>query len=100
MSAAGLRPGFGRGGMIHSLLVKIDGVGSVSGIGARGLFIVDEVTGTRFCGEAADIGDEVLETDMVERGREVFVVGEPLTILKHACVLRSARGLDSRTQWC
>ena len=64
MSAAGLRPGFGRGGIIHSLLVKIDGVGRAPGIGASGLFIVDGAAGTRVCGEAADMGDELLETDI------------------------------------
>ena len=66
VSAAGLRPGFGRGGIIHSLLVKIDGVGKAPGIGARGLFIVEEAAGTRVCGEEADMGDEVVEIDMAE----------------------------------
>lgn len=50
--------------MIHSLFVKIDGVGRAPGIGASGLCIVDEAAGTRVCGDAADMGDEVLETDM------------------------------------
>ncbi len=50
--------------MIHSLFVKIDGVGRAPGIGARGLCIVDEAAGTRVCGDAADMGDEVLEADM------------------------------------
>ena len=66
VSAAGFRPGFGRGGMIHSLLVKIDGVGRAPGIGARGLFIVEDATGTRVCGEAEDTGYEMLETDIPE----------------------------------
>ena len=51
--------------MIHSLLVKIDGVGRAPGIGARGLFIT-EAAGIRFGGEVADIGDEILETDIFE----------------------------------
>jgi len=59
-----LRPGFGRGGMIHSLLVKIDGVDRAPGIGARGLFIMAEAAETRFGGEVADMGDEMLETDI------------------------------------
>lgn len=50
--------------MIHSLFVKIDGVGRAPGIGARGLCIVDEAAGTRVCGDAADMGDEVLEDGM------------------------------------
>ena len=74
--------------MIHSLLVNIDGVGRAPGIGARGLFIVEDATGTKFCGEAADIGDEMLETDISEYWR--YSVGDgDLTILKHECV-RSA----------
>lgn len=50
--------------MIHSLLVKIDGVDRVPGIGARGLFIMEEAAETRFGGEVADMGDEMLETDI------------------------------------
>jgi hypothetical protein len=33
VSVAGFRPGFGRGGMIHSLLVSDGGLGGVSAIG-------------------------------------------------------------------
>lgn len=70
--------------MIHSLFVKIDGVGRAPGIGARGLCIVDEAAGTRVCGEAADMGDEMLDTDMFANW-VVLLYGVDVTSLRHEC---------------
>lgn len=43
---AGLRPGLGRGGMTHFLLVSIDGVSRTEGSGAiRLLFVLGVVVG-------------------------------------------------------
>lgn len=40
---AGLRPGLGRGGMTQVLLVSIDGVSRMEGIGAISLLFVLEI---------------------------------------------------------
>lgn len=64
VSAAGFRPGFGRGGITHSLFVNIEGVWSESGIDMRGL-LTDDLTGARACGDVWDKGDGVLEVDIL-----------------------------------
>lgn len=65
VSAAGFRPGFGRGGITHSLLVNIEGVWSESGIDMRGFLTVDDLTGARACEDVWDKGDGVSEVDML-----------------------------------
>lgn len=72
VSAAGFRPGLGRGGTIHSLFVKIAGVCSDTDIGTAGLLTVDEVAGARGCGETMDSGDDVSEADIL-RTEAVFL---------------------------
>lgn len=64
-SAAGLRPGFGRGGTTHSLCVKVEGVGRAAGLGIRGLWVAEDVDGASTCGEAAELRDDALEVDIV-----------------------------------
>ena len=59
---AGLRPGFGRGGIIHSFFVKIEVVCCKASRGAIGLLIEEGASGASACGEAADVGDD--EADM------------------------------------
>lgn len=67
MSAAGFRPGFGRGGTIHSFLVKIDEVCSELNAGMRGLLIMEDVAGARGCGGATrETGDGVFEKDIMD----------------------------------
>lgn len=72
VSAAGFRPGLGRGGTIHSLFVKIAGVCNDTDIGTAGLFTIDEVAGARAGGraggETVDSGDEVSEADILGVG--------------------------------
>lgn len=65
VSAAGFRPGFGRGGITHSLFVNIEGVWSESGIDMRGLLTDEDLTGARACGDVWDTGDGVSEVDML-----------------------------------
>lgn len=65
VSAAGFRPGFGRGGITHSFFVNIEGVWSESGIDMGGLLTDDDRTGTRACGDVWDKGDGVLEVDIL-----------------------------------
>lgn len=75
VSAAGFRPGLGRGGITHSLLVKIEGVWRDPGMGARrGLLIVEGAAGTRACGERADMGEEEFDADMI--ARQAFLATE------------------------
>lgn len=54
---AGLRPGLGRGGMTHVLLVSIDGVSRMEGIGAISLLYVLEIwVGVKDGGDTAEEG--------------------------------------------
>ena len=55
---AGFRPGFGFGGKIHCLLMEMGGWFPMPGIGASGLFTVEEVAGVRTCGKTAAFGEE------------------------------------------
>lgn len=64
VSAAGFRPGLGRGGTIHSLLVKMAGGCNDTDNGRAGLLTMDEVAGARACGETVDSGDEVSDADI------------------------------------
>lgn len=68
MSAAGFRPGLGRGGIIHSLFVKIAGVCSDTDIDTACLLTMDDVAGARAWGETMDSGDEVSEADILRWG--------------------------------
>lgn len=51
--------------MTHSLCVRMGGVCEVIDLGRSSLFAVVDAAGARKGGEAADVGDERLDEDMI-----------------------------------
>ena len=65
VSAAGFLPGFGRGGITHSLFVNIEGVCKDPEAGAKTLFMVEEDDGANACGEGSvEVGEASLGADI------------------------------------
>ena len=67
VSVAGLRPGFGRGGIIHSLCVKpVEDCGVFACKGDRPL-ADEDMRGKSGRGVPSEVGDEALDPDIMLR---------------------------------